>query len=148
MMARNNSIRINRRRRQRTNQTIGSHVVFVLVLATILLLANILPITVAQEPQQEAEQTNALDYLESLTTEELELICVERGFELVHDENEPGALTHADYVEAAQRCLAIEEDMYVLLRVCVFVEFFLFENPMQITDLLHFSFSFSIYFYS
>jgi len=75
----------------------------------------------AQVEQQEAQQNNALDYLESLTTEELELICVERGFELVHDENEPGELTHADYVEAARRCLAIEEDMYVLYCVCLCV---------------------------
>jgi hypothetical protein len=51
--------------------------------------------------------------------EELELMCVSRGFELVKGEIDPTTglayeLTHDDYVEAAQRCLAIEQEMYVV----------------------------------
>ena len=45
-------------------------------------------------------------------------IGVVRGFQLVKDETDPETgqqyqLTHDDFVEAAQRCLAIEEEMYV-----------------------------------
>ena len=64
---------------------------------------------------QAQQEKIGLDDLESMTMEELELICVERGFELIRDDSEGGGdLTHADYVDAARRCLAIEEDMYVI----------------------------------
>ena len=54
--------------------------------------------------------------LEAMSDEELETICVERGFELVRDDIDPTTgeiynLTHADFVEAAQRCLEIEQEM-------------------------------------
>jgi hypothetical protein len=57
--------------------------------------------------------------LRAMPDEELELMCVSRGFELVKDEIDPTTglpheLTHDDYVEAAQRCLAIEQEMYVV----------------------------------
>jgi len=47
-------------------------------------------------------------------------IGVVRGFQLVNDETDPETgqqyeLTHDDFVEAAQRCLAIEEEMNELL---------------------------------
>lgn len=48
--------------------------------------------------------------LESMSDQELELICIERGFELIRDESDEG-LTHDDYIDAAKRCLAIEADM-------------------------------------
>lgn len=47
--------------------------------------------------------------LEAMTEAELEDICVARGFKLVNDNAEE--LTKQDYVEAAQRCLAIEQEM-------------------------------------
>lgn len=47
--------------------------------------------------------------LEAMTEAELEDICVTRGFKLVNDNAEE--LTKQDYVEAAQRCLAIEQEM-------------------------------------
>ncbi|CAB9516207.1 expressed unknown protein [Seminavis robusta] len=56
----------------------------------------------------------SVEELEALTDQELELICLERGFELIRDGSE-GDLTHDDYVEAARRCLAIEEDMNEIL---------------------------------
>jgi hypothetical protein len=59
---------------------------------------------------QETQHGLTTEELDALTDRELELICVERGFELIKDGSE-GELTHADYVEAARRCLAIEEDM-------------------------------------
>ena len=60
---------------------------------------------------QEPPEDSKLD-LESMTQEELEFICIERGFELIQDDTSgEEALTHADYVDAARRCLAIEEDM-------------------------------------
>lgn len=58
--------------------------------------------------------------LEAMLDEELEGICLERGFELVKEDIDPttGLLyefTHADYVDAAKRCLAIEQEMNELL---------------------------------
>ena len=49
------------------------------------------------------------DDLEAMTEIELENICVQRGFQLVNDESDE--LTKQDYIEAAQRCLAIEQEM-------------------------------------
>jgi len=51
--------------------------------------------------------------LEAMTEIELESICVQRGFQLVNDESDE--LTKQDYIEAAQRCLAIEQEMNELL---------------------------------
>jgi hypothetical protein len=59
---------------------------------------------------QETQPRPTAEELDVLTDKELELICVERGFELIKGGSE-GELTHADYVDAARRCLAIEEDM-------------------------------------
>ena len=47
--------------------------------------------------------------LEAMTESELENICIQRGFQLVNDELDE--LTKQDYIEAAQRCLAIEHEM-------------------------------------
>ena len=47
--------------------------------------------------------------LEAMTEVELEGICITRGFQLVNDESDD--LTKQDYIEAAQRCLAIEQEM-------------------------------------
>eukprot|EP00537_Pseudo-nitzschia_pungens_P000800 CAMPEP_0172375842 /NCGR_PEP_ID=MMETSP1060-20121228/63664_1 /TAXON_ID=37318 /ORGANISM="Pseudo-nitzschia pungens, Strain cf. cingulata" /LENGTH=315 /DNA_ID=CAMNT_0013103129 /DNA_START=122 /DNA_END=1069 /DNA_ORIENTATION=+ len=51
--------------------------------------------------------------LEAMTEAELEDICIKRGFQLVNEESEE--LTKQDYIEAAQRCLAIEQEMNELL---------------------------------
>ena len=74
----------------------------------LLLLAN--EWTVLVVGQVKTEGNPGLEDLESMSDDDLERICVERGFELIRDDSQ-GALTHADFVEAAQRCLAIEEDM-------------------------------------
>lgn len=62
------------------------------------------------------QETYSEEELQALTVEELEAICLVRGFELLKDEidpetGEPYKLSHADYVEAAKQCLAIEEEM-------------------------------------
>jgi len=67
-----------------------------------------------------AQETYTLEQLQGMSQEELEQICVVRGFQLVKDETDPESgqqyqLTHDDFVEAAQRCLAIEEEMNELL---------------------------------
>ena len=54
------------------------------------------------------EEYSQLD-LEGMTEAELEDICIKRGFQLVNEE--AVELTKHDYIEAAQRCLAIEQEM-------------------------------------
>ena len=82
-----------------------------------LLIRNVAVVDGQQPQQQEKDPSSSPDEetkldLESMTQAELELICIERGFELIQDVEAGGEeLTHADYVDAARRCLAIEEDM-------------------------------------
>ena len=56
-----------------------------------------------------AQQEYTQEDLEAMTESELENICVQRGFQLVNENSEE--LTKQDYIEAAQRCLAIEQEM-------------------------------------
>jgi len=53
--------------------------------------------------------------LADMTDEELEEICVSRGFELVREldktTGDEVVYTHQDYVDAASECLQIEEDL-------------------------------------
>lgn len=54
--------------------------------------------------------------LDAMLDSDLELLCVKRGFHLAKDDIDPNTgkpyvLAHEDYVEAAQRCLAIEKEM-------------------------------------
>ena len=53
--------------------------------------------------------------LEKMSKEELEAICTSRGFELVKETDsetgKPLEYSRKDYIEAAQQCLAIEEEM-------------------------------------
>ena len=65
-----------------------------------------------------AQEEYTEDKLKTMSEEELEKICRIRGFEIMRDEIDPSTglpheLSHDDYVEAARRCLAIEEEMYV-----------------------------------
>lgn len=62
------------------------------------------------------------DALKAMTEEELEAICLVRGFEIMRDEIDPSTglpyeLSHEDFVEAARRCLEIEQEMYVVMVV-------------------------------
>lgn len=49
------------------------------------------------------------DYLSSLSTDDLEKICRDRGFEI--DE----AATREDYIEAARRCISLEDEINAIL---------------------------------
>lgn len=56
------------------------------------------------------------DDLTAMTDEDLERICVSRGFEILRDAIDPTTglpytLSHEDFVEAAQSCLEIEREM-------------------------------------
>lgn len=67
-----------------------------------------------------AQETYSEEDLQALTEEELEKICLVRGFELLKNDENPDTgekyeLTHQDYVEAAKQCLAIEQEMNELL---------------------------------
>jgi hypothetical protein len=84
-----------------------------LLLFLLVLVTWTIPTTRGQE-EQLITITDA--DLKAMTNEELEAICIQRGFELSKDEVDPETgevyvLRHEDYVEAAQRCLAIEQDM-------------------------------------
>jgi hypothetical protein len=52
------------------------------------------------------------DYLDAMTDEQLIGMCSERGFGIVNDEAE---LEHKDYVEAARRCMSMEDEMNAIL---------------------------------
>jgi len=71
-----------------------------------ILLIVLVALVSGQEEYSQAD-------LEAMTEVELEDICVKRGFQLVNDESDE--LTKHDYIEAAQRCLAIEQEMNQLL---------------------------------
>mmetsp|Transcript_101944 Transcript_101944/g.294975 ORF Transcript_101944/g.294975 Transcript_101944/m.294975 type:complete len:299 (-) Transcript_101944:55-951(-) len=60
------------------------------------------------------------DDLNAMSDEELEQICIVRGFEILRDEIDPSTglpyeLNHDNFVEAARRCLEIEQEMNDLL---------------------------------
>lgn len=65
------------------------------------------------------EEEYSVERLQAMGKEELEKICLVRGFEIMHDEIDPSTglpyeLSHDDFVEAARRCLEIEQEMYVV----------------------------------
>ena len=86
-------------------------------LSLLLIVSASFVVVLGQEQQaQQQPQKYTLHQLQMMSDEELESICLQRGFELVKDEideetGEPIQLTHDDFVEAAQRCIAIEEEM-------------------------------------
>lgn len=86
----------------------------------LLLLSSNVSTDVFVMGQQGQEQNELASYtieeLQQLSNEQLEDICIQRGFELLKDEEnettgEVYQLTHDDYVEAAMKCLAIEQEM-------------------------------------
>lgn len=59
---------------------------------------------------ESAEGIKVKSNLESMSIADLDSICRERGFVLEGDD-----LQHADYVEAAKRCLSLEDEMNAIL---------------------------------
>lgn len=81
-------------------------------LALILLSSLSTVVVVGQQQQQQYTEAE----LQAMTAFQLEDICIQRGFELLKDEIDPATgevykLSHDDYVEAAMKCLAIEQEM-------------------------------------
>jgi hypothetical protein len=81
-------------------------------------LLALLALTIFGHVMGQEEYTE--DTLKTMSEEELEMICRVRGFEIMRDEIDPSTglpheLSHDDYVEAARRCLSIEEEMYVVV---------------------------------
>jgi hypothetical protein len=68
-----------------------------------------------------AEELVVQDYLETLTNEELEKICVDRGFSIAaRDDRGSGSdnqspLSREDYLSAARRCLTLEDEMNAII---------------------------------
>jgi hypothetical protein len=69
-----------------------------------------------------AEDLVVQDYLETLSNEELEKICLDRGFSLAArgdpDKDEVGQhpeLRREDYLAAARRCLTLEDEMNAII---------------------------------
>jgi hypothetical protein len=111
-----------RRQRQRRRQRfcVVNHPIFIFLLSTLLILMSIQVTLISGQDQDEVEVEVEFSQsdLEIMTETELENICIKRGFQLVNDDIDPETgekytLTKQDYVEAAQRCLAIEKEMYV-----------------------------------
>jgi len=88
---------------------------WVLMTMTLFFLLLLFGVTIAEE-----EYTD--ERLKAMSEKELEQICLSRGFEIMRDEIDattglPHTLSHDDFVEAAKRCLAIEDEMYVLFQM-------------------------------
>lgn len=55
------------------------------------------------------ESIHVDDYFSSLSTEELQKICRDRGFEISN------AMSREEYIEAAKRCVSLEDDINAVL---------------------------------
>lgn len=85
-------------------------------LSTFLKFIFLLACLLACSSVVSAQETYTDEELDAMSDEELELICVVRGFELVKDHvieetGEVYTLQHTDYVTAAKQCLSIEREM-------------------------------------
>jgi hypothetical protein len=65
--------------------------------------------------EEEQEEITVDDYLATLSVEELQAICGDRGFAIEEDQASVDGLTYEDYLEAARRCLTLEEEMNAVL---------------------------------
>ncbi|KAG7355574.1 hypothetical protein IV203_000260 [Nitzschia inconspicua] len=96
-----------------------TYTVAILVVAFGVLLSSVSTV-VFVVGQLQQQQAYSMEELQSMSEKQLEDICIQRGFELLKDEvnattGELYELTHQDYVEAAMKCLAIEQEMNELL---------------------------------
>jgi hypothetical protein len=95
--------------------------VFRIVFFFAFLAAFSTTICLAQEEEEAPTlPTYSDEDLQALPDDELETICLVRGFELLKDEVDPNTgevykLSHDDFVDAAKQCLAIEKEMNDLL---------------------------------
>lgn len=76
--------------------------------------------TIDEPTQQQKSETQpeiiVESSLESMSDEELKAICTNRGFEIsIEGEEGLSQMTHADYVEAATKCLSLEKEMNAVI---------------------------------
>ncbi|GKY95606.1 hypothetical protein MPSEU_000521900 [Mayamaea pseudoterrestris] len=55
------------------------------------------------------------DYLDRLSDGELRQICAERGFDIVHQDDNASSASRQDLLEGARRCLSLEDEMNAIL---------------------------------
>jgi hypothetical protein len=67
----------------------------------------------AEESIPKDKKIKVKSNLESLSDQELEALCKERGFDVGVEGG--GVLSHEEYVEAAKRCLSLEDEMNAIL---------------------------------
>jgi hypothetical protein len=89
-----------------------AHIVTILAFTCRILLSSMSTIVFVMGQQEEYSEES----LQAMSKEQLEDICIQRGFELLKDELDPSTgevylLSHQDYVDAAMKCLAIEQEM-------------------------------------
>ena len=70
--------------------------------------------TTTDDNDNDAATIQVEDYLESLTNEELENICHERGF-AINASATTGTISRDDYLDAARQCLSLEDDINHIL---------------------------------
>ena len=68
--------------------------------------------TTTTEPEEATIQVN--DYLETLDNEALRAICEDRGFDVI-PRKDGLPLERSDFLEAARRCLSLEDEMNAIL---------------------------------
>jgi hypothetical protein len=77
-----------------------------------------------QEPSSSSSSSSSLkvekDYLDHLSTAALEKICLDRGFAVARQQNDTTTvaappLTRQDYLQAARRCLTLEDEINLIL---------------------------------
>lgn len=68
----------------------------------------------AEEPKSDTSEILVEDYLDRLSTAELETICLDRGFGLA-PRDDGLSFQREDYLEAARRCLSLEDEMNAIL---------------------------------
>jgi len=79
----------------------------------LLFISAILLVVVSSQDGDNSTEIVVEDYLASLSTSDLRQICLDRGFDIAQDGQKE--LTHKDYMEAARRCLTLEDEMNAIL---------------------------------
>jgi hypothetical protein len=83
-----------------------------LIVFAILVLCGVVMGQEVESPSKPEVVVEIEDYLDAMSDEQLIGMCSERGFGIVNDE---GELEHKDYVEAARRCMSMEDEMNAIL---------------------------------
>jgi hypothetical protein len=85
---------------------------FLIVWAILVLCGSVTGQEVETPPSSDDIVVEIEDHLDAMSDEQLIGMCEDRGFGIVNDD---GELKHKDYVEAARRCLSMEDEMNAIL---------------------------------